>query len=153
MSSTILSSLGEPVLHSNSLATVTDSWVVVRWRHVGTQSIILIDSIATVKSLKTRQFHFLTCAMGSLVLAAATLRSKEADGTTLPFALLGLALVVSARVTQRAAIAFVVENETIQTNFGTLREAAKLLAAVRSAQVGKRGDFLAWIREYVGLLL
>jgi hypothetical protein len=159
MSSTILSSLGERILHRNSLATITDNWIVVRGARSRTQFVVLIDSVAAVKTFKTTQLHCLACALGCLLMAIATVCSKEADGATMPFALIGMALLTGAQVTRQASIAFVLETDVIHTEYGTLREAAALVAAIRSAPDRRRRgdqtafDFVSWVRAYMAMLV
>ena len=92
-------------------------------------------------------------------MAVATTCSKEADGATLPFALVGLILLTGAQVTRQAALALQVDDDTIHTAYGTLREAATLVAAIRCAQDARRRgdqathDFLSWVRAYIALLV
>jgi len=92
-------------------------------------------------------------------MAVAAEHSKEACGATIPFALIGLTLLATAQFTRRAAVLFVLESEVVETSFGTLREAATLVAAVRFVREGRIGDqqpaysqFL-WVRVYLALLV
>ena len=92
-------------------------------------------------------------------MALAAEHSKEAYGATIPFALIGLALLAIAQFTRRAAVLFVLESEVVETPFGSLREAATLVAAVRFVREGGvRGQqtgysqFL-WVRVYLALLV
>ena len=160
MPSTILSSLGEAVLHSNSLATITHNWVVVRSAQSRAQVVVAIDSIAAVKTLKTTHFYYLACALGCLVIALATRCSKEADGATVPFALGGTLLLIGAQVTRQAALAFLVDADIIHTAYGTLSEAAMLVAILQSARGERRRrgeqaayDYYSWLRAYISLLV
>jgi len=160
MPSTILSSLGEPVLHSNSLATITDNWIVVRLSQSRLQILVSIQSIAAVKTSRTTtQYHYLACALGCLVIAAAALCSQEADGATLPFSLAGFVLLSVARATRQTSLTLKTEAEAIHTAYGTLREAATLIATIRSAQGSRpqsdptRYDFSRWLRAYIALLV
>jgi hypothetical protein len=159
MASTILSALSERVLHHNSLATVTDNWIVVRDAASHSQSLVSIDSLSSVRTTKTIHLTYLALAAGCLLIAIAAEFSKEAGGATIPFALVGLALLTGAQVTRRASVLFVLESGVVETSFGTLRQAATLVAAVRFAQEGKlRGyqptysQFL-WVRVYLALLV
>ena len=85
--------------------------------------------------------------------------SKETSRATIPFALVGLALLAAAQITRRAAISFVLESDVVQTSFGTLREAATLVAAVRFVQEGKlhgrepEYSQVLWVRAYLALLV
>jgi hypothetical protein len=155
MTSTILSALSEEtVLHSNSLATVT-----VRPPGARTQTLVAIASLSAVKTTKTVHLTCLAFSAGCVLIAIATECSKEAAGLTLPFALVGLALLGCAQFTRQASVAFVVASDTVYTPFGSLPEAATLVAAVRFVQEGiRRGrqpsypQFLV-VRAYLALLV
>jgi len=159
MSSTILSSLGEPVLHRNSLATITDNWIIVREVQSHKQVLLSIDSISSVKKFKTIKIHNLTCALGALLVSVATACSKESYGATLPFALVGVALLISAQASRKASLAFIADREVIQTAYGTLPEAATLMTAIRSARNGSRWrnraayELLVWWQSYITMLV
>jgi len=160
MTSPILSALSEEtVLHSNSLATVTDNWIVVRPPGARTQALVAIASLSAVKTSKTVHLMYLAFSAGCMLMAIATECSKEAAGATVPFALVGLALLGCAQFTRQASVAFVVDSDTVHTPFGSLREAATLVAAVRFVQEGiRRGrqpsypQFLV-VRAYLALLV
>jgi len=139
MSSIILSALSERVLHHNSLATVTDNWIVVRDAASRSQSLVLIDDLSSVRTSKTIHLIYLASAAGCLLMAVAAEHLKEACGATILFALVGLALLATAQFTRRAAVLFVLESEVVETSFGTLREAATLVAAVRFVREGRTG--------------
>jgi hypothetical protein len=85
--------------------------------------------------------------------------SKEADGATMPFALLGVALFTGAQVARQASLAFMVESDLIQTVYGTLREAATVLVAMQSARETRQRlrqpvyKFFSWARAYIALLV
>jgi hypothetical protein len=159
MASTILSSLSETVLHHNALATVTDSWIVVRDERAHSQSLVLIDSLSKIRALKTLHLAYLTWAAGCILVSIASQYSNDACGLAIPFAMAGFSLLAAARVTRRASISFVLESEVVNTSFGTLREAATLVAAVKFVQEGKRRgrrpsySQLVWVRAYLALLL
>ena len=159
MASTILSALSETVLHHNSLATVTDSWIVIRDERAHSQSLVLIDNLSKIRASKTLHLTYLAWAAGCMLVALASQYSREASGIAIPFALVGLSLLAAAQVTRRASISFVLESEVVHTSFGTLREAATLIAAVKFAQQGRRrghqpsySQFL-WVRTYLALLV
>jgi hypothetical protein len=150
MSSTILSALsGEQVLHSNSLATVTDNWIVTRDCLTNSQSLISIKSLSWIKTAKTINLPYLASSAGTLLIAAAAQFSKEECGAALPIALAGLALFGGALVARQTSIVFMVDSEVVRTGFGTMREAATVVAAVKSAQ----SDRYSWVRAYIGLLV
>jgi len=158
MASTILSALSETVLHHNALGTVTDNWIVVRDAKSHSQSVVSIDSLLNIQTSKTLHLIYLACAAGCLLIAVATEYSREAF-VAIPFAMVGLTLLTSAQVTRRASISFVLQSDVVKTSFGTLREAATLVAAVRFVQEGKLSgrrpaysQFL-WVRAYLALLV
>jgi hypothetical protein len=159
MPSTILSSLGEPVLYSNSLATITDNWIVVRASHLCAQSVLSIESILEVKTLKTSKLYYFASGVGCLLIAFATSCSKQSNAVILLFVLTGIGLLTANLITGRAAIGFVVGSELVQTAYAPLSETATLLAAVRAAQDGWRRvdepvyEFLSWVRAYLTLLV
>jgi hypothetical protein len=92
-------------------------------------------------------------------MAAAAEFSKEACGATIPFVLIGLTLLATAQFTRRASVLFVLGSEVVETSFGTLREAATLVAAVQFVREGRiRGQQPAysqflWMRVYLALLV
>jgi hypothetical protein len=72
---------------------------------------------------------------------------------------MGLTLLAIAQFTRRASVLFVLESEVVETSFGSLREAATLVAAVRFVRAGGgRGQQPAysqflWVRVYLALLV
>jgi hypothetical protein len=159
MSSTILSSLGEAILHRNSLATITENWIVVREVESHRQILVSINSISQVKTVKTLNIVHAGCAFGCLLVSAATLFSKEPGGATLPFALIGIGLLFLAQVKRQASLKFVSDNDSVQTAYGTLPEAATLVTAISSTRNGKRWgerpgyELFVWWRAYILLLV
>ena len=159
MSSTILSSLGEAVLHRNSLATITDNWIVVREAETCSQILIPIHSITQIKTFTTVKLHYLASSVGCLLIAGADACSKEPDGATLPFLLAGTALLIATHVTRQASVGLLANPDAVRTAYGSLTEAATLLRAIRSTQAGKRWvnrpayEFFSWLREYITLLV
>jgi len=137
VTSTVLSSLGEVVLHRNSLATLTPNWIVVREANSRKQILVSIDSISAVKAIITINMRYFAWALGSFLLAFATTVSKQSDGAAIPFGLVGLALLISAQANRKASLALVAGRDVIRTGYGTPPEAAILLTAIRSAR-GRR---------------
>ena len=92
-------------------------------------------------------------------MAVGAEHSKKACGATIPLALIGLTLLATAQFSRRAAVLFVLESGVVETCFGTLREAATLVAAVRFVREGGiRGQQPAysqflWVRVYLALLM
>ncbi len=147
------------MLHRNSLATLTDNWIVVRESESQKQVLLAIDSISSIKTFKTLKIHYVAWALGSLLIAAATAFSKQSDGATLPFALVSAALLLSAQATRQASLAFIAEGDTVRTTYGTLAEATTLVTAINSARGGRRWghhpayEFFTWWRIYFMLLV
>jgi hypothetical protein len=164
MPSTILSAIGEPVLHSNDLATVTENWIIVRDSRSQSQALLSIANVSRLKTHKTTNLGkspnsmYLACSAGSFLVAMATLFSKQGDGATLPFAFVGLGLLLAVHVTRLASVVFVIDSEAVQTRFGSLSEAARLLVAVRYARGSRQIDAeirsrrYLWFRAYLSLL-
>jgi hypothetical protein len=159
MTSTVLSSLGEAVLHRNSLATLTVNWIVVREAESPQQILVTIDSISAIKATKTSNMHCFAWALGSFLMAAATAISKQSDGATIPFALVGLALLIGAQANRQASLALIADSDVIRTVYGTLPEAATLLTAIRSTRADRRWgerpayELFMWWLAYVTLLV
>jgi len=159
LSTTLFALSGERVLHSSSLATVINNWIVMR--HGGTaQSLISIASLSRFRTIKrTTSFVYPAFAAGCFLIAVATAFSQQSDGATLPFSLVSLVLLVGARVTRQASIAIIVGSEVVQTGFGGLHEAASLVTAIRSARGGlshgEQPKFHnhSWMRNYIALLV
>ena len=159
MASTVLSSLGEAVLHRNSLATLTVNWIVVREAESPQQILVTIDSISAIKATKTSNMHCFAWALVSFLMAAATAISKQSDGATIPFALVGLALLIGAQANRQASLALIADRDVIRTVYGTLPEAATLLTAIRSTRADRRWgerpayELFMWWLAYVTLLV
>ena len=147
------------MLHSNSLATVTDNWIVVRDCATQSQSLISVSSISRVKTRKTIHVMYLTCAVACWLLAVAAGYSKEPYGAPIPFGFLGLAWFAAGQVSRLASLTFVMESDAVNTTFGSLREAAALVAAIRSAQEStsptKQAGYArySWVRAYIALFV
>jgi len=161
MSSTILFALsGEQVLYKSSLATVTNNWVLVGCGG-SSQALISIATLSSFRTLKrTDNLVYPAFAAGSLLVAVASLFSKEpaSAGASWPFFLVSLALLAAAQATRQASIAFVVDADVVQTRFGNLREVATVVAVIRSAQSGNRREqppyySFSWVRVYIALLV
>lgn len=159
MASTILSSLGEPILYRNSLATITSNWVVVRQGASGRQAVVAIQSIAELRPIKSIPRYSFVASLASLLMALAAYSSKEPNGAALPFALFGLALLSNAVARRRVALGLVVGQEIIETIYGTTSEAAAFVATVHAARndPGRSAQspysFLSWLRAYLSLLV
>jgi hypothetical protein len=125
--------LGQRVLHSNALATLTKDCLMARGLDQKCLIIVPLARISQVKTVKTEHAPLIVFASGSFLVAAAAHFSKEGGGAEIPSALIGIALVVMYAATRRASVIFEIGSETIRTAFGTLTEAAELILAIHSA--------------------
>jgi hypothetical protein len=123
----------QQVLHSNSLATVTEHCVMIRNFDRRSQTIVPLTCISNAKTITVSQRHWIVFAVGSFLVAAASKCSKEGGGAEIPFALLSVVFVVTYLVSRRASVILDIESGPANTMFGTVGEAKKLIAALRSA--------------------
>ncbi len=129
----------EPVLQSNSLATVTRNWVVLRNARGSGNSLISIDRVVSARRATTTYPGLLVIAVGLFLVAAAAYTSKQGDGAAVPLAVIGLVFVVFYFGSRRAAAVFTLQNETVETAAGSLREVNRLMKAVEKARAGSFG--------------
>jgi hypothetical protein len=136
MSNAILDALpDEPVLQTNSLATVTPTFVVVRTARGPAHNIISVSSVTDLRRAKTTYPGLLVIAAALFLIAAAAYSSKQGANAAIPMAIFGLAFVVFFFGSRRAAVIFFVDGEAIETVPGSFREAAALMKAVRKARL------------------
>lgn len=160
MPNTILAALSsEEILQSSLSAVVTADYVVVTTPNTQSHTVISLERLSEIRTIKTTYPGLLVIASGAFLIAAAAYCSKEGDGATVPSALIGLAFVIGYFVSQRASIAFIVDAESTETTSGSLRAAAALVRAVETARA-KRGYTVARrsrqgesLRQWVGRIL
>jgi hypothetical protein len=73
-----------------------------------------------------------SCA--SFIIAAAAHCSRDGGAAPTPCALIGVVFLLAYLISRRASVVLSVNSEALGTAFGTLREAAKLRAAIWSAR-------------------
>ena len=113
--------------------TVTSDCVVVRNLNAPAHTIISLERLSEIETIKTTKPGLLVIASGLLTIAAAAFCSKHGDGAGPPVGIAGIGFCVGYLVTRRASIRFHVGEEVTQTAFGRLSDAAKLRKAVRQA--------------------
>lgn len=161
MPNTILAALSsEEILQSSLSAVVTADYVIVTSTDRQSHTVISLERLSEIRTIKTTYPGLLVIASGALLVAAAAYCSKEGDGAALPSALIGLAFVIGYFLSQRASIAFVVDGEWTETVSGGLREAGALVRAVETARAkrgytvakrSKQGESLRqWIQRVLG---
>ncbi|HZS53783.1 MAG TPA: hypothetical protein VFA65_05230 [Bryobacteraceae bacterium] len=124
---------GEEILHANSLATLTNNFIVVRRPEVHAEAIIGLPCISGIRHIKTTRPGLLVIASGIFLVAAAAACSKQGGQAQIPLAVVGTLFVLGYFMTRRAAVAFVVNREATETMHGSLSEAAELLEAMEKA--------------------
>lgn len=162
MPNSILTALSsEEILQSSLSAVVTADYVVVTNPNNQSHTVISLERLSEIRTIKTTYPGLLVIASGAFLIAAAAYCSKEGDGAALPSALIGLTFVVGYFVSQRASIAFVVNAESTETLSGNLRTAGALVRAVETARAqrgyavakkSKQGESLRqWFGRVLGL--
>ncbi len=156
---TILSAMtGERVVHTSQLATITDNCVVVPDRDRHSKSVLSAECIFRIETEKRTHPSLPVIAAGCFLIAAGAQSSKEGGGTGPYIAVLGLIAMTSYFVTRRAMVKFVLASDIVKTGFGSARDAAKVVSAVKSIQserpdrVGMNSSY-SWMRVYLAMLL
>jgi hypothetical protein len=121
---------GETLVHQNALASVTTNCVVVREALRGARVVISIDSLVGLRKLTTTHPGLLVISCGLFTIAAASYASKQGLHIAVPIGFIGMLFVMGYLGTRRAAVLFLMENESIETLRGSLREAASVIRAV-----------------------
>jgi hypothetical protein len=142
MSNAILDALpDEPVLQTNSLATVTPTVVVLRTAHGPSHIVVSVSSVHGMRRVKTTYPGLLVISAALFLIAAAAYASKQGANTAIAMAVFGLAFLIFYFGSRRASVLFALDDEKIETVQGSLREAAAVIRAVRKARANvPRGD-------------
>jgi hypothetical protein len=122
--------MGETVVHKNPLATVTRNCLIVRDQIRGAQAIISFQSIRKIEKVNTTNISLLAIASGFLTIAAAAYSSHERYEVAAGIGLIGLLFVFGYFSTRRAAILFLLDDQSIKTARGSYREATSIIRAV-----------------------
>jgi hypothetical protein len=125
---------GEDVVHSNSLATVTTSCVVIRTANARSRVIISATCISSVRRIIYAYPAFVPIAAGCFIVAAAAHSSKEGTAADLPLAILALLFLLTFFTTRRASVLFQLETDQIESAQGSVAEASAIIQAVLSIQ-------------------
>jgi hypothetical protein len=135
ISNAILDALpDEPVLQSNSLATVTPTCVIVRTARGPSHNVISLASISDMRRVKTSYSGLLVISAALFLIAAAAYSSKQGANASIPMAIFALAFLIFYVGSRRASVVFNLDGETLETAQGSFREAAALIKAVRKAK-------------------
>jgi len=122
---------GETVVHANALAAVTSNCVVVRDGLMGAQVVVGIETITAVRKVTTTNPGLLVISCGLFTIAAASYVSKQGLEISVPIAIVGSLFVMGYVGTRRAAVLFLLENESIESAKGSFREATSVIRAVQ----------------------
>jgi hypothetical protein len=126
--------VGPQVLHANPLGTVTADYVVIRDLHQHSHTIVALACISNITTVKAVRMPLMVFSTASFIIAAAAQCSRDGGGAATPCALIGIAFLLAYLMSRRASVILSVDSEGLRTAFGTLGEAAKLTAAIRSAR-------------------
>ena len=126
--------VGQQVLYSNSLATVTEQWIIIRDYGQQSHTIVSLASVSNVTVVKITHIPLVVFASGFFIVAAAAQYSKEGGGAGIPCALIGVWFLIACLGFRRASVTLDVDSGSANTAFGTVAEATKLTAAIRSAR-------------------
>jgi hypothetical protein len=121
---------GETLVYKNALATVTSNLVLVRDRLRGALIVVRLEHLIEVRRLTSTNPGLLVISCGIFMIAAGSFASKEGLQVVVPIAIIAMLFVVGYFGTRRAAVLFLLDDESIQTFEGSFREAASVIRAV-----------------------
>jgi len=123
--------LGEKIVHTSSVATVTTNCIVVK-TFLGRQTYVLsLSRLGGIKKVTTTYPGLLVISMGLEVVAAGDYCSPHCERAYAVIGIVGLAFLAAYFWTRRAALLFLCEPEPILTTQGRLREIAALIRALQ----------------------
>lgn len=135
MANTIIGALAEGTAQQSFLmTTVTSGCVVVKSPSTASETAISLSRLSEVQTIKTSYPGLLVIASGLSVVAAAAFCSKDGDGAGIPTVILSASFIAGYFASRRAALNFVVDDDSTRTAFGSRREADKLRKAVLVAR-------------------
>jgi hypothetical protein len=135
MANTLLAALsGEQIVHSTTLATVTDNCLVIRNPDGTSHTIVALSRVTRIRTIRRTYPGFLVVASGLLLIGSGAFCSKQGAGAGPVIVSIGVVFVIAYIATRRAAVGFVSGSEVTETMFGSLREAATLVRAVQMTQ-------------------
>jgi hypothetical protein len=124
----------EPILERNSLAEVTPNFVLVRDSEMHRWIILPIRRLAGLDIVETPYPGLLAVSVGLFVIAAGAYFSKQGDGAALPFALIGLFLLVAYFASRKGTVRFLFESGAPESATGSVKEATALLKLVQTTR-------------------
>jgi hypothetical protein len=122
---------GERVVRTNTLATVTRNWVLLKNPEAHKRVYLAVPTITDVRRVRTVFPGLLVIAAALFVIAAAAASSKQGGNAGLPFGILSVIFVVFFFGSRRGAVCFQVGDEEFCTINGTLGEAKALADTVQ----------------------
>jgi hypothetical protein len=123
--------LGEKIVHSSSVATVTTNCIVVK-TFLGRQTYVLsLSRLGGIKKVTTTYPGLLVISMGLEVVSAGDYCSPHCERAYAVIGMVGLVFLAAYFWTRRAALLFLCEPEPILTTQGRLREIAALVSALQ----------------------
>jgi hypothetical protein len=122
------------ILHANPLGTVTADYVVIRDFHQHSRTIVALESISNITTVKVARMPLVVFSCASFIIAAAAQCSPDGGAAPTPCALIGIVFLLAYLMSRRASVILSLDSETLRTAFGTLGEARKLTAAISSAR-------------------
>ena len=123
--------MGETVVHANPMATVTRNCLVMRDDMRRTRAIIAIQSIKQIRKVNFTNPALLVISVGLFTIAAAAYSSHEGYEVSGTLAVIGLLFFLSYFSTRRAAVLFLLENQSIESRRGSYRDATSVIRAVK----------------------
>ena len=130
----VSSLLGEEVLRSNLLGTVTNGAIIMRPVRSRVRVILALHLITEIKLMRTTHPGFLVIAGGLLLIAAGAYFSNSGAATAVCIAVLGMAFVAAYVAGQEGSVIFATGRDMMETGLGSRRRATDLIAAVIAAQ-------------------
>lgn len=135
MTGTLLAALSsEEVVLSSSFGMVTTNFVIVKDNAARSQIILSLNRLRDIQTIRTSYPGLLVISAGLLILAAASVCSKEGSGAGIPLGLLAIGFSIGFLATRRALLVFYTGSEITETVSGSLRGAAAFVRAVEAAQ-------------------
>jgi hypothetical protein len=127
--------LGEKIVHSSSVATVTTNCIVVK-AFLGRHTYVLsLCRLGRIKKVTTTYPGLLVISLGLEVVSAGDYCSPHCEKAYAVLGVVGLAFLAAYFWTRRASLLFLCESEPILTAQGRLREVAALISALQRTRL------------------
>ena len=123
---------GEQIVESNSLATITESCVLIRGFTGRTQTLLSLSRLSDARVVKVTHPGLLVSSSALGLVSAAAFCSKQGDGAGPPLALVAAVFLIAYFVTRKAFVAFTLGREETYSKLGSISEAVALVEALRN---------------------